>query len=235
MSIGKDSSDAIERDAERAIAEYERRAKDPRLAAYYQRIDRPLRDANVARRRKVRAVLESLAPAPALRVLDVGCGDGADLADLADAGWNPDLLSGVEIFLPSLRVATSRLPRAKLVRANAAALPFPTGSFDAVIQTTLLSSILDPAVRKAVVDEMWRVTRVGGVLISNDMRSAGRNPHLVGIDRPELSVLFGRNGPFEVERITLSLRIASRVPSPVASALAFVPWLRTHYLVTQPR
>jgi ubiquinone/menaquinone biosynthesis C-methylase UbiE len=170
-----------------------------------------------------------------MRVLDVGCGDGSDLVDLIAAGWSPRLLTGVEIYPGALLRARQRLPEARLLQANAAQLPFPAESFDAVFQTTVLSSVVDADVRKAIADEMWRVTRSGGLIISYDMRSRGKNRQLVGIDASELARLFGHPGTFALEGITLSLRIAGRMPRWVTRALSALPWLRSHFLFYQTR
>jgi SAM-dependent methyltransferase len=227
--------EAVERDEARAVAEYERRATDPRLDRYYARVGNVVEAAALERRARVRRLLRTLGQPSELRVLDIGCGDGSDLLDLAASGWSTDHLAGVEIHTAALERARARLVGATLLQANAAELPFPSETFDAVMQTTVLSSVVDPTVRTAIADEMWRVTRRGGLLVSYDMRSAGKNPHLVGIERSELVRLFGSRGPVVVERITVPTRIASRVPAVVAAALKEFPWIRSHYLLHQTR
>jgi SAM-dependent methyltransferase len=235
LSSDDDLATAIRDDAERAVVEYRRRAEDSRLAGYYARIGNALARSTAERRHRLRTLLATIGSPPTMSVLDVGCGSGEDLADLAKAGWDPSLLAGVEIFPDALAEARRVLPKARLLGGNAAQLPFLSESFDATMQCTVLSSILDPRVRSAVAKEMWRVTRRGGLLVSYDMRSGGRNPHLVGIDREELARLFGSRGGFAVEPITLPLAIASRVPASIAGALNRAAFLRDHYLFWQER
>jgi ubiquinone/menaquinone biosynthesis C-methylase UbiE len=235
LSSDDDLAEAIRDDAKRAVVEYRRRAKDGRLASYYARIGKALARSTAERRQRLRLLLATIGTPPTMKVLDVGCGRGEDLADLAKAGWNTRLLAGVEIFPDALAEARRVLPNALLLEGNAAQLPFASESFDATMQCTVLSSILDPRVRLAVADEMWRVTRRGGLVVSYDMRSGGRNPQLVGIDRGELARLFASRGVFAIESITLPLAITSRVPPVMARALNRVSFLRDHYLFWQKR
>lgn len=221
---------AIKEDAARAIDEYGRREADSGIGAYYDRVGNALARATRHRYRRTAQLLESCGDPPTTRIIDVGCGDGSDLEHLARSGWSEHLLAGVEIFEPALERARQRLPGATLLAANAARLPFPDNSFDAALQTTVLSSIVDPRVRLAAVGEMFRVTRRGGLVISWDIRSGGRNPNLAGIDRSEIRRLFlPYSDRVAVERATLALEIASRVPDWLARLLERLPFLLDHY------
>ena len=222
---------AIDHDAARAIDEYGRREADSGIDAYYRRIARAF--ARATRRRYER--LSSCSGAAEIRVtariIDVGCGEGADLEHLARSGWSERLLAGVEIFEPALERARQRLPAATLMVANAAQLPFPDESFDSAVQFTVLSSIVDPRVRLAAVSEMFRVTRTGGLVISWDMKSGGKNPNLAGIDRDEIRRLFASHSEsVNIERAWLSLAVGSRVPGWLADVLERFPFLLDHYV-----
>ena len=84
---------------------------------------------------------------PGHRVLDVGCGTGALLAALA-ARVPGVALAGADPSEGMLAVARAKLaafPRRTLVRAEAAALPFPDGAFDRVVSTSVLHYLSDPA------------------------------------------------------------------------------------------
>jgi len=222
---------AIAHDAARAIDEYGRRETDGGIGAYYQRIARAMARAQRRRRERLSELLVSCGDPRTMRVIDVGCGDGSDIEHLTHAGWSEDLMAGIEIFEPALERARERLPTATLVVANAAQLPFSDESFDAAVQFTVLSSIIDPRVRLAAVGEMFRVTRSGGLVISWDMKSGGRNPNLAGIDRDEIRRLFAPHADsVTIERAWLSLPIASRVPQWLADALERFPFLLDHYV-----
>ncbi|MEO8245842.1 MAG: class I SAM-dependent methyltransferase [Chloroflexota bacterium] len=222
----------IERDEARVIKEYRRREDDEHLAAYYRRVGPALAALNERRRHRLASLLNTIGVPRETRVLDVGCGDGGDLHYLATKGWDPNLLAGVDVFPASISRAARMLPEAQIEVANAAALPFDDGSFDATIQCTVLSSIVDAAVRFAVVEEMFRVTRAGGVVISWDMKAGGSNPHLVGIDQMEIARLFA---PWSrsrvVNRATPTMILASRLPSWMLPVLERLPFALTHLVV----
>jgi SAM-dependent methyltransferase len=104
---------------------------------------------------------------PASRILDVGCGPGWFWASAAKM-----LPDGVDLTLCDLspgmvREAVDRcqgLPFASVRgrEADATALPFEDGSFDAVIGMHMLYHLADPA--KGIA-EMFRVLRPNGILV----------------------------------------------------------------------
>ena len=84
-------------------------------------------------------------------VLDVGCGEGELARHLADGAW---------LGVDSSREMLTRAP-APAVLADAAALPFPDGSFDAVALLYVLYHLQEPA---SALSEAHRVLRPGGLL-----------------------------------------------------------------------
>ncbi len=96
------------------------------------------------------------------RVLDVGCGTGANLLVLAEHfGCTP---AGVDSSEAMLAEARRKLPDADLRRGVAERLPFDDASFDAVLSVEMLEHL--PAdVREPALLEMLRVLRPGGRLI----------------------------------------------------------------------
>lgn len=115
-------------------------------------------------------VLRLLGPGPG-RCLDVGCGGGRLIAELAEAGWRP---SGTDVSADQLRVARDRAGRVAeaLVRADAAALPFADGELDAVVSTFTHTDLDAPG---DAFRECARVLRAGGRFVY-----AGTHPCFVG-------------------------------------------------------
>lgn len=91
------------------------------------------------------------------RVLDVGTGTGRDLP-LFPEGTR---VMALELWLPMLLAARRRAPGVPLVVGDAQALPFASGSFDAVTSGLVFCSVADPLVGLA---EVHRVLAVGGEL-----------------------------------------------------------------------
>lgn len=220
-------------------------AEEARVRAAYARRDQGERYAygNAAHlfmmQERERAVLALLArtgllPLAEHRILDVGCGGGQWLQDLVRWGASPDRIAGLELL-------TDRLDQARrttaadisLVQGGASALPWPDASFDLVLQATVFSSLLDARVRRAVAGEMLRVLRPGGAVLWYDFRvNNPRNPDVRRVGRREIERLFA-GCEATLVRVTLAppvTRLFAAHARPVASALALVPWLRTHYL-----
>lgn len=169
-------------------------------------------------------------PLGACRVLDVGCGTGQWLADLETWGVPQPSLAGIELDPADAKSARERLPAADVRVGNAAELPWEAGSFDLVIQATMLSSILDPAMRRDAAGEMARVLAPGGVIVSYDMGVRSPNPQVRRVGKRELKDLFGG---FEVRtrRVTLAVPVTRRIVGVSWTAAAALE--RTRVLNTQ--
>ncbi|WP_238010072.1 class I SAM-dependent methyltransferase [Dactylosporangium sp. AC04546] len=101
------------------------------------------------------AVRSALGYHRGLDLLDVGCGTGEFLRSLAPAVGR---LAGVDTS-PAAVAALGGVPGVEAHEADAIALPFPDGSFDAVTARHMLYHVSEPL---AAIREAHRVLRPGG-------------------------------------------------------------------------
>jgi SAM-dependent methyltransferase len=101
-------------------------------------------------------LLTLLAPRTGERILDLGCGDGALTAKLAELAT----VVGVDASRDQVAAAKARGLDARV--ADAARLPF-TEEFDAVFSNAALHWIRDP---DAVIDGVWRALKPGGRFVA---------------------------------------------------------------------
>jgi SAM-dependent methyltransferase len=154
-------------------------------------------------------------------ILDVGCGGGQGLVDFESWGARRQNLAGIDLLEESARLARGRLvtgERAADIRTgNAAELPWSDETFDIVNQSTMFTSILSDALRKAIADEMVRVTRRGGVILWYDFRVNNPvNPHVRRVGAGEIRSLFAG--------CEVNLRLITLAP-PVARRLVPLSWV----------
>lgn len=109
--------------------------------------------------------LRMFPPSNGMRVLDVGCGTGAQLQHYAAAGC---VVTGIDLSEAMLGRARTRLGDAADLRiAEAAHLPFDDAAFDLVTATLVVHEVAADD-RQVVVKEMRRVVRADGRLLITD-------------------------------------------------------------------
>lgn len=107
---------------------------------------------------------------PKARVLEVGCGTGHWLVQLAAHGH---AVAGVEPAVGMLEKARDKLPDARLLRASAEHLPLADASFDRVLMINAVHHFRDRA--RAFCEARRVLTSGGGVLSIALDPSAGRD------------------------------------------------------------
>jgi len=166
-----------------------------------------------------------------MRVLDVGCGQGARLSECVGWGAAPESLYGVDLIEPFIRQARQAFPASRWLVASGDALPFSDGTFDLVTQAMAASSILDQDMRDLLAAEMWRVATPGGLILWYDLRLANPQNHdMRPISRSELFRLFPLP-PLETHSLTLLpplARLLAGHSQPLCRLLERLPFLRSH-------
>lgn len=209
-----------------------RRADDPRY--------HPLNaDVWLSRHERERVLLRWLArlgwrDLAALRITDVGCGDGGQLLDLLRLGCEAAHLTGLELLPERLERARRRLPAAvRLLGGNAVTADIAPASQDLVLQSTVFSSLLDEAFQQRLADAMWHWLRPGGGIWWYDFtRDNPRNADVRGVPAARLGTLFP-HGTIRCWRVTLApplARAVCRVHPALYGVFNLLPPLRTHLL-----
>ena len=237
-----DRATTLDEEAGRIRREYARRANEiPQ--DLYSVSDPGHLFSSLQRSRGVVRVLSAAGflPLSDRKILDVGCGHGGWLSDFESWGARRENLAGMELDPARAEVARHRLGAihpdgtggADIRLGDASRLPWPGESFDLVVQATVLTSILDDTMRRAVAAEMARVLKPAGVLLWYDFfYDNPRNSNVRGVRAAEIRELFPG---FEarLQRVTLAPPIARRlVPLTWIGALCLekLRVLNTHYL-----
>lgn len=167
------------------------------------------------------------------RILDVGCGRGAELAYLTQWGAQPHHLYGVDLLPDRIAAAQQAFPDLHFQQANAERIEFPASTFDLVLLFTVFTSILDRQMAHNVAAEVQRVLKPGGAVIWYDFRyNNPYNPHVRGMTKAKIQQLFP-GFTLYLRTVTLLPPLARRLGAltpllyPILSSL---PFLRTHYL-----
>jgi SAM-dependent methyltransferase len=102
----------------------------------------------------------------AARILDYGCGYGRTLAELATAGWTNAV--GVDFSAAMIERGRTAQPALDLRHVARLSLGEPDGAFEAVILFAVLTTIPDDSDQRALMAELERLFRPGGLLYISD-------------------------------------------------------------------
>jgi SAM-dependent methyltransferase len=168
-----------------------------------------------------------------LSILEMGCGSGGVLTEYLGFGALPENLYGIDLIFDRLLAARYILSGSRFANADGQSLPFPAQTFELVLQSTAISSILDLEIRRKVCADMLRVLKPDGLILSYDFWWNPTNKQTLGFCLSEIRSSFP-GCRIEYQKITLAPPIARRLV-PISWLLsAFLEKLtifNTHYFV----
>ena len=221
-----------EREPEQLAGRYARRGGPDRYAAIHP-------DAWQMMQERQRAMLRLFArlghaDLGALRLLEVGCGGGANLLELLRLGFAPEHLCGAELLPERVAHARRMLPAGiTLFEGDAMRMPIAPASQDIVFVSTVFSSLLNDAFQQRLATAMWSwVRRGGGVLWYDFTVDNPRNPDVRGVPLRRVRELFP-HGELQTKRVTLApplARAVTRLHPALYTVFNTIPLLRTHVL-----
>ena len=165
-------------------------------------------------------------------IIDIGCGNGSFLRRLTTYGANRTRIMGVDLLPQRIEHGRLLYPELDLRCLDASEIPFPDGVFDLAFQMTVLSSILEGRMRRAVAAEIARVLKPGGALVSYDFRVVRDPRNTRPISSGDLRRLFP-DFELDVRRVTLAPPLAAALANRswiACELLEAIPVLRTHEL-----
>ena len=170
----------------------------------------------------------------ALRLLEVGCGGGANLLELLRLGFVPEHLTGAELLAERFAQARRVLPAAlQLYAGDALHMNLAPASQDLVFVSTVFSSLLDDAFQQVLADAMWAWVKPGGGVLWYDFTVDNpRNVDVRGVPLARLRALFPQ-GRVQAQRVTLAppvARAVTRIHPGLYTLFNVLPPLRTHVL-----
>ena len=226
----EDDAQASDSEARRVAQAYAAYRADPRRAAAWS-AENP---GNLAIRHEVsEAIWRLIGPHAEAGILDVGCGTGWWLEELAARTGDASKLAGLDLQPERVEAARGKCPGADVREGDARRLPWPDDSFGAVTLLLALSSMGQPMNMSAALREARRVVVPGGLVVVWEPRwpapRGGRLTVSAGFLRQALAPI---EAEFPITLVpVLARRLGERATATWYPRLARISLLRSHRLV----
>jgi SAM-dependent methyltransferase len=167
-----------------------------------------------------------------MKVLEIGCGGGANILQFLRWGFPPENIKGNELMPDRCAQARHLLPAAvEVIEGDALDLRLPENAFDIVLVSTVLTSILDESFRSRFAKKIWSLVRPNGAVLWYDfIYNNPSNPDVRAVPRRHLLELFPEARVL-IRKITLApplARVVCRIHPVLYSMFNSLPFLRTH-------
>jgi SAM-dependent methyltransferase len=172
-------------------------------------------------------------------VFEAGCGEGYNLRLFVQWGAQPPNVRGIDRDQAAVALCHARSPEIRVHHGSADEIPEPDTAFDISLAFSLFSRISDEDLAHHVAQELFRVTKPGGLIVVYDVRRVARRSwgvHAIGMD--DVRRWFPKC-PARARSITLAqpaCRLAGRYAPWAYGPLAAIPALRSHaiYVLRRP-
>lgn len=127
-------------------------------------------------------------------VVDFGCGYGRSLGELFDSGY--ENLIGLDFSPAMIEAARGRFPEITFEQIESVTIPLPDESVDGALLFSVLTCIPTDDGQQAIVKELHRVLRRGGLLYISDLWLQSDERNLTRYARDESK--YGTYGVFDL-------------------------------------
>jgi tellurite methyltransferase len=118
---------------------------------------------------------------PGMRILDAGCGSGRNLIHLLGEGYEVFACDQSPAALEQTRISVPNLPANNLRLESIESISYPDATFDVAICSAVLHFARDDAHFNAMLHNLWRVLKPGGLLFCRLASTIGMShQHLSG-------------------------------------------------------
>ncbi len=161
-------------------------------------------------------------------ILEIGAGHGGNIPMLLMCGFRKENIHLNELLSERIKAISENYKEYKLFEGDFLKIQFEE-QYDYVFQSTVFSSILDEASRKAIANKMWALLKPGGYILWYDfVYNNPNNDQVRKVSTKEVLSLFPEAEHTEIRKITLAPPIGRRVGK--LYSLFNLPFLRTHIL-----
>jgi len=169
-----------------------------------------------------------------LKLLDVGSGHGKNFLNFLKFGFQPNNMTGIELFEDRCKYARTILPRdISLISGDALKANIENESMDVICQFVVFSSILDDVFQQDLANKMWDWLKPGGIILWFDfVYNNPSNKDVRRVSKKRVKELFPK-GKFSFKRVILAPPISRRISelSPkLYTVFNAMPFLRSHVL-----
>jgi 2-polyprenyl-3-methyl-5-hydroxy-6-metoxy-1,4-benzoquinol methylase len=148
-----------------------------------------------------------------LRVLDVGCGGGTNLAWLVELGVDPAHCTGIDLVPKRIETARSRIPNVRWFDGDVTTTDVG-GPFDFVMILAVLTSVTYAPLKQQIMDRCFSLIKPGGVFFFYDLMSLREDPGTKDYKKltyPEVEGYFGGRNARWFRRDLLKESLAKRL------------------------